>query len=61
MRTNKKLKLYSIFKNETNYSDFINHIRNPDQKACSFQIWDSLEIIIYRNWKIYKSQNSLRP
>ena len=25
IRTNKKLKFYSIFKNETNYSEFINH------------------------------------
>ena len=29
IRTNKKLKFYSIFKNETNRSEFINHIRNP--------------------------------
>ena len=44
MRTNKKLKLYSLFKNETNYSDFINHIRNPEHRrvASKFRIaWKS--------------------
>ena len=40
IRTNKKLKFYSIFKNETNYSEFINHIRNPEHRpeASKFRI-----------------------
>ena len=40
IRTNKKLKFYSIFKNETNYSEFINHIRNPEngRAASKFRI-----------------------
>lgn len=41
IRTNKKLKFYSIFKNEANQSEFINHIWNPEhRRACSFQIQD---------------------
>ena len=39
--TNKKLKFYSIFKNETNYCEFINHIRNPEhirRVASKFRI-----------------------
>ena len=40
IRTNKKLKFYSIFKDETNYSEFINHIRNPEHRrvASKFRI-----------------------
>ena len=40
IRTNKKLKFYSIFKNETNHPEFINHIRNPEHKrvASKFRI-----------------------
>ena len=40
IRTNKKLKFYPIFKNETNYSEFINHIRNPEHRrvASKFRI-----------------------
>ena len=40
IRTNKKLKFYSIFKNETNHSEFINHIRNPEHRrvASKFRI-----------------------
>ena len=42
IRTNKKLKFYFVFKNETNYSqtEFINHIRNPEHKrvASKFRI-----------------------
>ena len=30
--TNKKLKFYSIFKNETKYSEFIDHVKNPEHK-----------------------------
>ena len=39
-RTNEKLKFYSILKNETNYSEFINHIRNPEHRrvASKFRI-----------------------
>ena len=39
--TNKKLKFYSIqFKNETKYSEFINHVKNPEHKrfASKFRI-----------------------
>ena len=35
IRTNKKLKFYSIFKNETNHSKFINHIRNPEHRRVT--------------------------
>ena len=35
IRTNKKLKFYSIFKNETNHSEFINHIRNPEHRRVT--------------------------
>ena len=40
IRTNKKLKFYSVFKNETNHSEFINHIRNPEHRrvASKFRI-----------------------
>ena len=37
IRTNKKLKFYSIFKNETNHSEFINHIRNPEHRRVAFK------------------------
>ena len=33
--TNKKLKFYSIFKNETKYSEFINHVKNPEHKRIA--------------------------
>ena len=41
IRTNKKLKFYSIFKNETNYSEFISHIGNPEHRrvASKFRIY----------------------
>ena len=32
INVNKKLKFYSIFKNETNYSEYINHIKNPEHQ-----------------------------
>ena len=35
INVNKKLKFYSIFKNETNYSDFINHIKNPEHRRIT--------------------------
>ena len=35
IRTNKKLKFYSIFENETNYSEFINQIRNPEHRRVA--------------------------
>ena len=40
IRTNEKLKFYSILKNETNYSEFINHIRNAEHRhvASKFRI-----------------------
>ena len=37
IRTNKKLKFYSIFKNETNHSEFINHIRNPKHRRVAYK------------------------
>ena len=33
--TNKKLTFFSIFKNETKYSEFINHIWNPEHKRIN--------------------------
>ena len=45
--TNKKLKFYAIFKNETKYSEFINHVTNPEHKriAPKFRIGnDNLRI-----------------
>ena len=40
IRTNQKLKFYSIFKNEANQSEFINHIWNPEHRrvASKFRI-----------------------
>ena len=40
IRTNKKLTFCSIFKNETNYPEFINHIWNPEHRrvASKFRI-----------------------
>ena len=32
IKTNKKLRFYSIFRNETNYFEFINHIRNAEHR-----------------------------
>ena len=32
------MKFYSIFKNETKYSDFINHLRNPEHKRVASKI-----------------------
>ena len=59
--TNKKLKFYSnsIFKHETNSSEFINHIRNPEHSrrvASKFRIGNHLKI--ETAWTIYNSQNS---
>ena len=47
INVNKKLKFYSMFKTETNYSDFINHIKNPEhgRVASKFRIGN-------RKWKI---------
>ena len=38
IRRNRKIKFYSIFKNETNYSEFINHIRNPEHRHVAFKL-----------------------
>ena len=40
MRTKTKLKFYSIFESETNYSEFINPIGNPERRrvASRFRI-----------------------
>ena len=40
MRTKTKLKFYSIFESETNYSEFINPIGNPERRrvASKFRI-----------------------
>ena len=35
--TNKKLKFYSILKNETKYSEFIDHVKNPEHKRNAFK------------------------
>ena len=56
----KKLKFYSSSKNQTKYSEFINHIRNREHKriASKFRIGNHNALIRNRNWKIYNSQNS---
>ena len=43
IRTNKKLKFYSIFKNETNHSEFINHIRNPEHRRVASKKLEDLQ------------------
>ena len=65
IRTNKKLKLlkfYSIFKNETNYSEFINHIRNPEHRrvANKFRIGNHNSKIETGRFTIPKTPEDLR-
>ena len=62
IRTNKKIKFYSIFKNETNYSEFINHIRNPEHRrvASSFSIRNHNLKIETRRFTIPKTPEDLR-
>ena len=62
MRTNKKLKLYSLFKNETNYSDLINHIRNPEHRrvASKFRIGNHNLKIETGRFTIPKTPEDLR-
>ena len=43
IRTNQKLKFYSIFKNETNHSEFINHIRNPEHRRVASKKLEDLQ------------------
>ena len=59
---NKKLKLYSIFKNETNYSEFINHIKNPEHRRITskFRIGNHNLRIENGRFKIPKTPENLR-
>ena len=54
-RTNKKLKFYSIFKNGTNYSEFINHIRNPKHRRAASEFR-----IVNHNLKIETGRVTIR-
>ena len=45
-------------KNETKYSESINHIRNPEHKCIAFKV--RIGNHKNQNWKIYNSQNSWR-
>ena len=60
IRTNKKLKFYSIFKNETNYSEFINHIRNPERVASKSKIGNHNLKIETGRFTIPKTPEDLR-
>ena len=62
IRTNKKLKFYSIFKNETNHSKFINHIRNPEhsREASKFRIGNHNLKIETARFTIPKTPEDLR-
>ena len=62
IRTNKKLKFYSIFKNETNHSEFINHIRNPEHRrvASKFRIGNHNLKIETGRFTIPKTPEELR-
>ena len=62
IRTNKKLKFYSIFKNETNDSEFINHIQNPEHRrvASKFRIGNNNLKIETGRLAIPKSPEDLR-
>ena len=62
IRTNKKLEFYSIFKNETNYSEFINHIRNPEHRrvASKFRIRNHNLKIETGRFTITKTPQDLR-
>ena len=60
--TNKKLKFYSIFKNETRYSEFINHVKNPEHKriASKFRIGNHNLRIESGRFTIPKTPEDLR-
>ena len=60
--TNKKLKFYSILKNETNYCEFINHIRNPEHRrvASKFRIGNHNLKIETGRFTIPKTPEDLR-
>ena len=60
--TNKKLKFYSIFKNETKYSEFINHVKNPEHKriASKFRIGNHNLRIESGRFTIPKTPEDLR-
>ena len=62
IRTNRKLKFYSIFKNGTNYSEFINHIRNPEHRrvASKFRIGNHNLKIETGRFTIPKTPEDLR-
>ena len=56
------LKLYSIFKNETKYSEFINHVKNPEHKriASRFRIGNHNLRIESGRFTILKTPEDLR-
>ena len=60
--TNKKLKFYSIFKNETTYSEFIDHVKNPEHKpnASKFRIGNHNLRIESGRFTIPKTPEDLR-
>ena len=69
IRTNTKIKLkkltlkfYSIFKNETNHFEFINHIRNPEHRrvASKFRIGNHNLKIETGRFTIPKTPEDLR-
>ena len=62
IRTNKKLKFYSIFKNETNYCEFTNHIQNPEHMrvASKFRIGNHNLKIETGRFTIPKTPEDLR-
>ena len=62
IRTNKIIKSHSIFKNERNYSEFINHIRNPEHRrvASKFRISNQNLKIETGRFTIPKTPEDLR-
>ena len=60
--TNKKPKFYSIFKNETKYYEFINHVKNPELKriASKFRIGNHNLRIESGRFTIPKTPEDLR-
>ena len=62
INVNKKVKFYSMFKNETNYSDFINHIKNPEHRrvVSKFRIGNHNLRIENGRFTIPKTPENLR-
>ena len=60
--TNKKLKFYSIFKNETKSSEFNDHVKNPEHKrnASKFRIGNQNLRIESGRFTIPKTPEDLR-